>query len=297
MRKYFGLILIVIALLSLAIFFVNKNISPFLSESFNSNLIIYLSIFIGVSGILASLKNSTELLGLVFPTTEEKGDLSRNPKFETIHKMQSKGLEDDLHELINFLHSGVVIYTEMLEKHLQEGDYETAKKLSHQIKIGARATLNNLRSIHISIYSKILEEENLHDALYNLTAVWSRRIFSPNKSYVPIVLECPKSIEISKDLFEPILRVAGLALANAVLYSGIIENEKIGIVIDVEKAEGMLTLKVQDDGVGMNVVNDGYGITRMKQIADYLSRDGHVANLKFSSKAGKGTSVIFRVAC
>jgi two-component sensor histidine kinase len=297
MRRYLALALLLVALITAILWAISSFIQPILPSGINSNLLILAAAFVAVVGVLAGLKNITELLNYVFARSSlpsETENASR--RYEIIHKLQTESLEDDLHELINLFHSGVVLYLEALNERLIHDEYAKAKELMPLILSHARTAVNELRTIHTSIYSRALEEDQLSDALRIMASVWVRRISPLNHGGPSIIVECPKDLDLPKTIAEPILRIATEALTNAIFHSGILQDSSITIRIVVEKAGNQLILRVIDDGIGASEITEGYGISRMRNLVRQLNYSGTVAYLDIVPKSGKGTTVSLRVA-
>jgi signal transduction histidine kinase len=179
---------------------------------------------------------------------------------------------------------------------LARGQYAKAKDLMPGILSRARTTVNELRTIHISIYSRILEENQIAEALHSLASVWARRVSPLNHGELSIIVECPKDISLPVSITEPLMRIATGALTNAIFHSGILQDPSITIHIVVEKTDKQLTLRVIDDGIGADQIIDGFGISRMKNLVRQLNNSGIVSYLDIFSKKGKGTTVTLRVA-
>lgn len=295
MRRYVILALILIILLTAILWAVSSFIQPILSPNINQSLIIFVAILVGSVGVLAGIKDISELINYLRHGSKNDPQ-SAVERIEIIHKLQTKGLEDDLHELINWYHSGVVLYLEILDNTLSKGHYQKAKDLMPEILKRAHTTVNELRIIHTSIYSKILEEVNLSEALRTLASVWARRASPLDKNEISIVVECPKNIHLPILISEPLLRIATSALTNAIFHSGILEDQNISIKITIEKADDQITLRVIDNGIGASELIEGYGISRMKSIVRQMNNTGIVSFLDLETRKGKGTSVILRIA-
>lgn len=235
--------------------------------------------------------------------TSEKGasnfriddDEFESKRYKTIHRLQTQGLEDDLHELINLFHSGVYLSLEYLDYLLKNHKYKNAQDIIPEILNRSQTSLNELRMLHTSIYGKFLEEEHFHDALHALSSVWSRRSSPLNGNKLSIIVECPKNLRIHPFLMEPLLRVMSGALVNAIFYSGIINDPKVTILLKVKLNEDQLLAQVKDTGIGTDKIVDGYGISRMKSISNQLEISKIRNELTIKSKKNEGTSVELKI--
>ncbi len=295
MRRYLIVALLLIILLALILWAISTYIQPFLPTSINNSLLFFVAILVGIIGVLAGIKDITELVNYI-RLGGNKDALAGDDRLEKHYKLQTGWLEDDLHELISWYHSGVVLYLETLNESLSKSHYQKAKELMPEILKRAHTTVNELRIIHTSLHSRILEEEELSDALRELTSVWAKRASPLDKNELRIVAQCPKDIRLPKSISGPLLRIATSALTNAIFHSGILEDQSISIKITAEKTKNQLILRVIDDGVGATEIIEGYGISRMTSLVRQLNNDGVVSFLELETKRGKGTSVILRIA-
>ncbi len=109
-----------------------------------------------------------------------------------------------------------------------------------------------------------------------------------------IMLDCEANLPIETALRNTVLRIASEALSNSIFHSGVLENPKVKIKVIVIATEKNLTLKVMDNGMGVKVIHQGFGIDRMNQLTKQVnSWGGIVARLRINSKFQKGTSVTF----
>lgn len=296
MRRYLALALLIVALLTLLFWAITFFIQPILPPGIGRGFIALAAVLIGVVGVLAGLKDISELLKVTFGHSDKHNDETPGKRYEVIHKLQTKGLEDDLHELINWYYSGVVLYLEVLAERLAHEQYEDAKELMPEILNRARATVNELRILHTSIYSRILEEDQLSGALNSLASVWATRSNLLDRGSSSIIVECPNEINLPMTISEPMLRITTGALTNAIFHSGILEDPNISIRIIVQKSNNQVILRIIDDGIGTDEIIDGYGITRMKSLVSQLNYAGIVSHLEIDTKKGKGTTVTLRIA-
>ena len=228
----------------------------------------------------------------------ERGRLVRaqEDRSKAFEEWDRKGLEDDLHDLINWYHSGVVIGIDVLREWLDHNDFQKVKRLIPELQTHARSVIRELRNIHSALISQYMEKTNLRDALLALIQVWSNRSVPKYDKPLSVNLECPTDLELPAELRNKLLRIASSALSNAILHSGVLVKPNIRILIKVKKYKDKVVLSVIDDGIGSEHLVEGYGITRMRELVHQITRDGDTATLYISSEVAKGTKVETRVS-
>jgi GAF domain-containing protein len=222
--------------------------------------------------------------------------LERIGRYEAIKKWESKGLEDDLHFLINWYRFGVLANIEQLEDALYNNDLPKAKKLFPVLIRNARNSVNELKALHTLVINECLEADTLREGIIRLIDAWRKRVIPLYSEDLPmeINLNCPADLDIEPALRNTIIRITSEALSNSIFHSGITENPKYHIDINVIPGNNKITLKVVDNGVGAKNLREGVGIDRMKQLAGQVnSWGGIVAKLAMRTGPHRGTSVTF----
>lgn len=222
--------------------------------------------------------------------------LDRIGRYEAIKKWESKGLEDDLHFLINWYRFGVLANIEQLEDAIYKNNLPRAKKLFPVLLRNARNSVNELKALHTLVINECLEADDLKDGIVRLIDAWRKRVtpFYSEDLPMKINLSCPSDLEIPPALRNTVIRITSEALSNSIFHSGIIENPNCHIDIDVIAGINKIALKVRDNGVGAATIREGVGIDRMKQLTEQVNSWGGIrANLSMRTKLGVGTSVGF----
>ena len=202
------------------------------------------------------------------------------------------GLEDDLHDLINWYHSGVVLWIDAIDEWLKRGEIDKVNELMPQLRSHAYSTVNELKTIHTNLISAALEAYSLSESLERMVSAWMNRITPKYDEKMKIKLSCPSDLDIPAPIRNTIVRIASLAISNALQHSGIIEIPSIVIKMKVEAKGNRLILKVSDNGVGATRLTEGYGITRMKQLTTRLNSSwGGKATLTIDFAPNKGARV------
>lgn len=208
--------------------------------------------------------------------------------YDMAESLRRESLEDDVHELINWYHAGVVLPLEALQVWCDRNDFQQVMEMLPQLIDRARTTLFELKTIHTAIFSRYLEMDSLDDALRRIASAWRLRAGFPQPIEdirVEIDAELPARIR------SVLLRIAALAIGNAVIHSGV-ENRPDGrIWVQLgEEADGSVRLEVGDNGKGFERSRQGYGITRMWQLAHQVK-----GQLQIETAPGEGTRVIVRL--
>jgi anti-sigma regulatory factor (Ser/Thr protein kinase) len=219
------------------------------------------------------------------------GNISR---FDAIQSWERKGIEDDLHELVNLYHLGVVSRIDALDEWLRRGNDAKVKELVPVIRHHAHTTTIELKNIHTNLISKCLESDNLREALERLADAWSKRVRRKNDTDLSITVICPRKLEIPAQSRNILVRIASEALTNSIQHSEALEDPKIKISIKVIKTKNEIKLIISDTGKGMDMDTtiEGFGISRMKQLTRQLDGiEGIEAKFDLRSAIGKGSKV------
>jgi nitrate/nitrite-specific signal transduction histidine kinase len=211
-------------------------------------------------------------------------------QYERIQKWERIGLEDDLHELVNWYHNGVVLFLEKLRIDLEEDDLESAKRLIGEIVHRAITTTVELKTIHTAVTRKYFEIEEFDRGLREMVDAWKNRESGRNYD-LSIDVSCPTDIQLQPEVRNRLLRIASGAVSNAIRHSGIRYDPGIKIKVTVESFDHRLKMTVQDTGVGMVKIEPKFGIGRMMQLVDQLKTIGYDADIRLISEPGQGTTV------
>jgi|GEM_PF-3442004 len=218
--------------------------------------------------------------------------------YEDIKEWERIELADDLHDLINWYHSGVVLWIEALEEWLKRGEEEKIKELMPQLHAHAYTTVFELKALHTNMLNKSLEAESLKQALDGTMSAWRKRITPKYKEQMRVNLDCPERIEIPVGVRNTLVRIASLAFSNALLHSGIIEDPDVEVQVCVEQESGSITLAVVDNGRGIdfNETPEGYGFDRMRQLSKKINTwDGVESDLEIDTAMNMGTRIFLRL--
>jgi GAF domain-containing protein len=200
------------------------------------------------------------------------------------------GMEDDLHEIINWFHSGIVLITDAALEWLRRGDVDQAIGLIAKVANHARTGNEELRSIHRVTRTPMLEQEGLPAALQRIADEWKARLHPD----IQVSVSCPFSRRLPPSVEYSLYRIAQVALSNAATHSRANRRpDKQGhIWITLRESGEEISLSIGDNGEGFNPTETipGYGLSRMKYWADQAK-----AILEIESAPGCGTTVTARV--
>jgi GAF domain-containing protein len=235
-------------------------------------------------------------LRLVNLTEHTAVALLRLKHLATLDQWERTTLEDDLHELLNWYHAGVVLLLEAMAERFRRGEVQyVTDSLPHIIR-NARTTMTELKTIHTIVISHRQATGDFNGALNVIISAWRRRI-ALLKPAPPVTLECPADLQLAGPLQSVLLRIASSGLSNALLHSGAIDDPKIEIAVRVVRMASGLRMSISDTGVGSASISAGYGITRMQQLIEHLNVRLPVgAKLRIDSEPNEGTSVVVDVA-
>ncbi len=208
--------------------------------------------------------------------------------YEVAERWEREGIEDDLHELINWYHSGVVLWLETMQEWYGRGRVEKAMDMLPALLRQARTTLFELKTIHTTVSIRELEAEGMESALHRMASAWAKRASFP----VSVNVEVNLRDALPPHIHNILLRIAVGAIGNAIVHSGGHRCTKVQVWVRLGQDGDQIVLEVEDNGRGIEPpLQEGYGISRMRQLARQLQSD-----LEIDSKRGKGTKVSIRVS-
>lgn len=219
-------------------------------------------------------------------------------RYEAIKKWENRGLEDDLHFLINWYRFGVVANIEQLQGVVESGNIERAKELMPELLHNARTSVDDLMALHTIIINDCLEAKNLKEGLERLVNAWRKRVTPLHNERLPlnIALNCPEDANIDIGLQNIVIRFASEALSNAIFHSGIINDPNVRIGIEVHSGRGRFALHIADNGAGMKIIREGLGIGKIKELVQKANTlGGFKADWSIKSEPGHGTRVSINI--
>lgn len=209
-------------------------------------------------------------------------------RYQVAEVWERSGLEDDIHELINWYHAGVVLRLESVKHWFEKGENERVREMLDGLIHRARATLYELKTIHTAVIGRYLEENDIGASLEKMASAWRRRTGRDVEIDIKVALEG----ELSAKMATLLLRISTSAVGNAIMHSGVHEFADGKIWITLEGNAEQVCLEVGDNGKGIPpATSEGYGITRMRQLASQLKTEVDV-----SSSPLDGTTIRVRAA-
>lgn len=216
--------------------------------------------------------------------------------YQDIKEYERTGLAEDIHDLINWHHSGIVSWIEALEPWFEINDYEKVRELVKQLRQHALTFVQELKALHTNFLDKSLEAPTFKQALEETLSVWTNRTTPKyDKRLLRITFDCPEDLEVPIKIRNTIIRFASLAFSNALQHSGIIEDPKIEIKLKVRQDYGGLTLAIIDTGRGFDRENNprGFGMDTMRQLEEKINRWGEMkARYQIVTNPNAGTKVL-----
>jgi GAF domain-containing protein len=214
---------------------------------------------------------------------------------EDIREWERFGLADDLHDLINWYHSGVVMWIEAADEWLKRGETAKAYELMPQLRQHAHTTVQELKMLHTNFLAKSFEATTFRQALETTLSAWTERV-TPRyeKNKMKICFDCPERLELPVRVRNTLIRIASLAFSNALQHSGIITEPNVEITVRVQQHEDVITLTVVDTGEGFDHQKNppGFGLDRMRQLSRKMNQWGEVfSDLCVDTKINQGTTV------
>lgn len=215
--------------------------------------------------------------------------------YDDIKEWERTGLAEDIHDLINWHHSGIISWVEAIEEWLKRNDYQKVKELTPQLRQHAFTFVQELKTLHINFLAKSLEAPTFRQALEETLSAWTKHVTPKyEKEKMRISFNCPENLEIPIKIRNTIIRFASLAFSNAIHHSGIAENPEIEVRVNVEQKDQMITLAVVDNGRGIDYEKNlpGFGFDRMRQLAGKINYWGEMqAEFQIQTEVNKGTKV------
>lgn len=215
-------------------------------------------------------------------------------QLKNVKTLEQQMLEDDLHELKNHYYYGIHALIDTALFWLDKEDFKKAKERLNLLDHHSNTILNELYSLHNSVQSesKYYQIENFREALElladNLLTLLVN--FDANKRE-RIKIEYEKNIHVPPLLRYAFIRIAAGSLMNSIKHSGFDTNSNITIKIIVKQKDGRIHLIIQDNGQGVNKIQPGYGIRRMRALVRSIKSKGFDTKFSIVSSDKSGTEV------
>jgi signal transduction histidine kinase len=188
------------------------------------------------AGIERRLAEFTELIAIAIANAEDRAELTASRARIVAATDQSRGqIERDLHDGVQQRLVSLALALRAAEPSVPPGQPELRLALSQTVA-GLNDVLSDLREISRGIHPAILSQGGLAPALRTLA----------RRSAVPVELTVAEKGEgLSEQVEVAVYYVVAEALANVAKHA-----QAETAWVDLERDDGMLRLKVRDDGVG-----------------------------------------------
>jgi signal transduction histidine kinase len=209
-------------------------------------------------------------------------------------KVNIEAIEDNLHDVVNWLHSGIVLPLEAMNEWLKQGDFEKLSEAFPSLILQSHSILNDIKDIQANILvDRKYKADNFPIALTQLTKTWLKRAGLQNDRTIKVY--CPKKFQSSKLIKESLLAIADETISNAIKYSGITNHPETIISVHVTTKSKYLTLEVRDNGQGADKIVEGYGIKKIKRIISELNLSGIISILEITTSIGNGFALEVKI--
>lgn len=211
----------------------------------------------------------------------EHANLYQQAGLTAKHEERQK-MARNLHDSVNQNLYAILLYSRTIKKLILAKNNGKAIETLDQLKSTTKEALNDLRIFIHELRPSILEEEGLVFAI-------KRRLESvEEKLGFDVQFICPQVFpNIPIDIQEGFYRITQEALNNIVKHA----KAEI-IVVHLEIVNGLLSLSIEDNGIGYNSsIKHGFGIKSMQERANLMN-----AKLSLKSKVTTGTTVKVEVS-
>lgn len=217
-------------------------------------------------------------------------------RYQSLKIWERTGLEDDLHDLINWYHSGVCLFIDAAKDRLDKGETAKGIEVLSEVQKRAYTTVSEMKTLHSALTRNYLAIEDFEQSLELMVQSWSDRIGIPLSEF-PVFINCQPDIQIPPQIKNIMLRIASNAFTNCIKYSGVVEDGSVEININANRISNRIVMAVIDNGFGKSVIRSGFGVQRMEQLTDLLKKNELVdsARLEIESKEQIGTKVILTI--
>ncbi len=215
-------------------------------------------------------------------------------RYEKNRKWENFGYQDDLHELINWYHSGVYLYIETLEEWIKRGELERVHEHLPRLKNRALTTVDEMKTLHTAIVKQYLDEEDFTLGLRKMIDAWIDRYQLIQKDFHALKVEtdCDPNLNLPIPLKNILLRIASNLVDNGLKHSGILNNPEVELWVTVQRTGNKVVLTVKDNGLGVEHLEKGYGLTRINQLVHNLNHQEKIdTKYTIATAPGKGMEV------
>lgn len=192
-------------------------------------------------------------------------------------------LSRELHDSVNQLLYSIMLYSEATLRQMEQADWERARHHVERLRESAQEALKEMRMLIFELRPSILGQLGLRAAL-------EQRLRSVEEQVgLNAALKWRVNSPLDKRLEETLYGIAQEALNNIVKHA-----QARNLFVHVVQSGQSLILRIEDDGVGMDVENlppAGMGLKTMRERAEAAG-----GKLSLQSTPGQGTVVTFEVS-
>lgn len=213
----------------------------------------------------------------------KRSRMKKIAQFSPIKKTET--IEGDLHDIVNWLHLGIVLPLESMGEWLKQDNYEKIKEILPGLIFQSQGILHEIKNIQSNIpKSRKHKVGNFSMILENLANLWKKRTGLQDN----IKINYPKEFESSELIKESLIAMANEGISNAIKHSGVTTRPETKIDVTIKTKQNRVTLEIRDDGRGVDKVVDGYGIKKIKRIISELNFTGVISTLETITSPGEG---------
>jgi len=223
------------------------------------------------------VRDLAEQAGLVLRNVRLIEDLrSSRQRLVVAQDEERRKLERDIHDGVQQQLVALAVKLKLADT-MVDRDVEKAHASLAQLQADTQQTLEDLRDLARGIYPPLLADKGLVAALES----------QGRRASTPVAVESDGVGRYGRDVEATVYFCALEALNNVAKYAN-----ASSVTIELDERDGMLELRVVDDGEGFDRGDTSYG-TGLQGMADRLDAVG--GSLTISSRPGEGTTVSGRV--
>ena len=190
-------------------------------------------------------------------------------------------LARDLHDTLAHTLAGLVVQAKGVDT-LMDKDPAAARRELARVQAVAKEGLEEARDAISDLRANVIEDLGLSGALHRLTETTGQRA-----GLEVAFQEKGEEVQLAEQCAETLFRIVQEALNNVERHAHA-RHVNVSIALP-QPPDSVLTIRVQDDGVGFNVAaldDERFGLRGMRERAELIG-----AHLRLDSSLGVGTSV------
>lgn len=190
-------------------------------------------------------------------------------------------LSRELHDSVNQLLYGILLYTQAAQRQLEQGELAAVSKHLLELNQSAQEALNEMRLLIFELRPKVLDQVGLQQAL-------AQRLKSVEER---LGLEAAFKWRV-KALLDSKVEEALYGIAQEALNNVVKHSRAHNVTVHLVQSGQTLIMKIEDDGVGFDPgqTQGGLGLKTMQERAVSLN-----SALQIHTSPGSGTTIIIEV--